>query len=64
MTEHKRTNGLAGRPSNNRHGEEPATSRIFVNVMPSQKAAYVKAAGGEKLSAWVKRVLDEAASKS
>lgn len=48
-------------PKNNRHAAKPegeaATSVLHIRVTPAEKAAYVKAAKGGKLSEWVRQAL-------
>lgn len=41
--------------------DEPASSSIYLRVTPKEKAAYVRAANGKKLSEWIKGVLNESA---
>lgn len=57
----KKPHGLTGRPSNARK-DNPCSSSVFARVTPSQKAAYVKAAGGMKLAEWIKKTLNDAAN--
>ena len=49
------------RPGRPPRAGTPAASWLQVRCTPQQKARWVRAAGGKKLSAWVVRALDEAA---
>jgi hypothetical protein len=43
---------------------DAATSQLQIRCTPAQKAAWVHAAGGHKLSAWVIDALNKAANTS
>lgn len=43
-------------------GEIPATSQLQIRCTPAEKAAWVHAANGSKLSDWVRAVLNEKAN--
>jgi hypothetical protein len=43
---------------------DAATSQLQIRCTPAQKATWVHAAGGEKLSAWVIQTLNAAANDS
>ncbi|MDG4813054.1 hypothetical protein P8629_08540 [Hydrogenovibrio sp. 3SP14C1] len=45
-------------------GDEPATSHINIRVTPTEKAKWVKASAGGKLSDWIRKSLNDAASDS
>ncbi|WP_427501389.1 hypothetical protein ACQE3E_06720 [Methylomonas sp. MED-D] len=47
--------------TNAQTGDQPATSTLQIRVTPAEKAAWVHAAAGEKLSNWVRGALNRAA---
>jgi len=54
-----------GAPEGNQNAskdpEELLSSVLRIKCHPAEKAAYTKAAGGEKLSRWIRAALNEAA---
>lgn len=48
--------------TNAQAGESPATSQLQVRCTPAEKAAWVKASNGGKLSDWVRDALNKAAN--
>jgi hypothetical protein len=52
-----------GAPKNNQNAakDDGATSHLHMRCTPAEKAAWVHASGGEKLTDWVRNVLNNAA---
>lgn len=47
--------------TNAQAGETPATSQLQIRCTPTEKASWVRAAEGQKLSDWVRNTLNSAA---
>ena len=59
MEDNKPTRGAPKGNKNRQEGEEPMTSYIYIRCTPQDKARWVKAAEGSKLSKWVTDVLNK-----
>lgn len=60
MTPAKSKPGAKPGNTNAQRDLQPATSWLQVRCTPAEKAAWVKSAGGQKLSDWVRQRLNSA----